>query len=114
MIQLSSSSARRDHSCDRETQVQERNRGEFAAVNLAGKDRTHSCSRFPFLSFSLCCGSFFEDRSVRNGYCWAWLQRTIERRRVIKTLLDAGVESTRGLSERSGSCKAPNETKEKD
>ena len=31
---------------------------------------------FPFLSFSLCCGSFFEDRSVRNGYCWAWLQRT--------------------------------------
>ena len=47
-----------------------------AGVNLAGKDRTQSCSRFPFLSFFLCCGSFFEDRSVRNGYCWAWLQRT--------------------------------------
>ena len=47
-----------------------------AAVNLAGKDHTHSCSRFPFLSFSVCCGSLFEDRSVRNGYCWAWLQRT--------------------------------------
>ena len=56
--------------------MQERNRGELAAVNPAGKDRTQSCSRFPFLSFSLCCGSFFEDRRVRNGYCWAWLQRT--------------------------------------
>ena len=31
---------------------------------------------FSFFSFSLCCGSFFEDRSVRNGCCWAWLQRT--------------------------------------
>ena len=40
------------------------------------KDNTHSCSRFPFLSFSLCCGSFFEDRSARNGCCWAWRQRT--------------------------------------
>ena len=39
----------------------------------------------------------------------AWLQRTIERRRVIKTLLDAGVESTQEL-ERSGLCKAPNVT----
>ena len=36
-----------------------------------------------------------------------------ERRRVFKTLLDAGVESTRELSERSGLCKAPNETKER-
>ena len=33
-----------------------------------------------------------------------------ERRHVIKTLLDAGVESTRELSERSWLCKAPNET----
>ena len=41
-----------------------------------GKDRTHSCSRFPFLSFYLCCGSFCEDRSARNGCCWAWRQRT--------------------------------------
>ena len=37
----------------------------------------------------------------------------LERRRVIKTLLDAGVESTRELSERSGLCKAPNETKKR-
>ena len=29
-----------------------------------GKDRTHPCSRFPFLSFSLCCGSFFKDQSA--------------------------------------------------
>ena len=39
------------------------------------KDNT-PCSRFPFLSFSLCCGSFFEDRSAWNGSCWAWRQRT--------------------------------------
>ena len=67
-----------------------------------GKDRKHSCSRFPFLSFSLCCGSFFEDRSARNGCCWAWRQRTrgVELRGVINTLLGAGVESTRELRER--------------
>ena len=45
-----------------------------------GKDRTHSRSRLfffhLFLSFSHCCSSFFEDRSVRNGCCWEWLQRT--------------------------------------
>ena len=35
----------------------------------------------------------------------------LERCRVIKTLLDAGVESTRELSGRSGLYKAPNETK---
>ena len=37
----------------------------------------------------------------------------LERRPVIKTLLDAGVESTRELSERSGFSKAPNETKKR-
>ena len=37
-----------------------------------------------------------------------------KRRRVIKTLLDAGVESTRELSERSGLCKAPMKQKKKD
>ena len=39
----------------------------------------------------------------------------LERRHVIKTLLklDAGVESTRELSERSGLCKAPNKTKKR-
>ena len=36
-----------------------------------------------------------------------------DRHRVIKTLLDAGVDSTRQLSERSGLCKAPNETKKR-
>ena len=35
----------------------------------------------------------------------------LERRRVIKTLLDAGVESMRELSERSWLCKGPDETK---
>ena len=36
-----------------------------------------------------------------------------EHRRVIKTSLDAGVQCTRELSDRSGLCKAPNETKKK-
>ena len=41
--------------------------------------------------------------TVGRGY------NELERRHVIKTLLDAGVESTRELSERS----APNETKKR-
>ena len=45
--------------------------------------------------------------TVGQGY------NELERRRVFKTLLDAGVESTQELSERSGLCKAPNETKER-
>ena len=72
--------------------MQERSRGELAAVNLAGKDRTHSCSRFPFLSFSLSVvvrSSKIRLATVGRGY------NELERRRVIKTLLDAGVESTR-------------------
>ena len=49
----------------------------------------------------------FGMATVGRGY------NELERRRVIKTLLDAGVESTRELSERSGLCKAPNETKKR-
>ena len=49
----------------------------------------------------------FGMATVERGY------NELERRRVIKTLLDAGVESTRELSERSGLCKAPNETKKR-
>ena len=30
-----------------------------------GKDGTHACSRFPFLSDPICCGSFMEDRGVQ-------------------------------------------------
>ena len=37
----------------------------------------------------------------------------LERRRVCNTLLDAGVDSTREWSERSGLCKAPNEAKKR-
>ena len=92
--------------------MQERNRGELAAVNLAGRDRTHSCSRFPFLSFSSVVVrsskiEVFGMATVGRGY------NEPERRRVFKTLLDAGVESTRELSEHSGLCKAPNETKKR-
>ena len=49
----------------------------------------------------------FGTATVGLGY------NELERRRVIKTLLGAGVESTRELSERSGLCKAPNETKKR-
>ena len=49
----------------------------------------------------------FEMAAVERGY------NELERRRVIKTLLDAGVENTRELSERSGLCKAPSETKKR-
>ena len=44
----------------------------------------------------------FGMATVGRGY------NELERRHVIKTLLDAGVESTRELSEHSGLCKAPN------
>ena len=52
----------------------------------------------------------FGMATVGRGY------NELERRRVIKTLLDevdADVESTRALSERSGWCKAVNETKKR-
>ena len=45
--------------------------------------------------------------TVGRGY------NELERRRVIKTLLDAGVESTRELSERSGLWKAPGPMKQR-
>ena len=51
---------------------------------------------------------------LRRSKCSATVGRGYneqDRHRVINTLLDAGVESTRELSERSGLCKAPNETK---
>ena len=44
--------------------------------------------------------SYLRMAAVGHGY------NELERRRVIKTLLDAGDESTRELSERSGLCKA--------
>ena len=73
------------------------------------RERTASIRVLVFLFFpiSLCqCGSFFEDRSARNGCCWAWRQRTTASWPSVSSrrLLDAGVESTRELSERSGLC----------
>ena len=73
----------------------------------------HSCSRFPFFHFpSVVVRSskieVFGMAVVGRGY------NELERRRVFnKTLLDAGVESSRELSEGSGLCKAPNETKKR-
>ena len=49
----------------------------------------------------------FGVATVGRGY------NELEHRHVIKTLLDAGVESTQELSERSGLCKAPNEKTKK-
>ena len=72
--------------------MQERNRGELAAVNLAGKDSMHSCSCFPFFHFpSVVARSsnieVFGMAVVGRGY------NELERRRVFnKTLLDAGVD----------------------
>ena len=66
------------------------------------KENTHSCSRFPFLSFSLRCGSFFEYRSARNGCCWVWRQRT----RASWCHQDVAWCWCWELSERSGLCKA--------
>ena len=62
---------------------------------------------FHFPSVVLCSSKIevFGMATVGRGY------NELERRRVIKTLLHAGVESTRELSERSELCKAPNETK---
>ena len=63
-----------------------------------------------------------ETPSIRVLPCWGILkynkfnsiQFKLERRRVFnKTLLDAGVESSRELSEGSGLCKAPDETKKR-
>ena len=100
MIQLSSSSARRDHSCDRHNQVQERNRGELAGVN---QERTAHIRVLIFLFFHVPSVvvrfskiGVFRMAAVGRGY------NELERRRFIKTLLDAGVESMRELSERSG------------
>ena len=65
MIQLSSSSARRDHSCGRQNQVQERNLGELAAVNQERTTRRVLVSFsfiFPLLWFVL-----------RRSKCSEWL-----------------------------------------
>ena len=91
--------------------MQERNRGELAAVN---QERTSRVRVLVFLFFnfpSVVVRSskikVFGMAAVGRGY------NELERRLAIKTLLDAGVESTRELSERSGLCKAPKETKKK-
>ena len=94
MIQVSSSSARRDHSCDRSNQVQERNHGELAAVN---QERTARIRDLVFLFFhfpSVVVRSWkievFGMAAAGRGY------NEPERRHVIiQTLLDAGVENTR-------------------
>ena len=89
--------------------MQERNRGELAAVN---QERT---ARIRVLVFLFCN---FPSVVVRSSKIEVFGMAAIgrgyneqERRRVIKTLLDAGVESMRELSERSGLCKGPDETK---
>ena len=60
---------------------------------------------FPSVAVRFSKIEVFGMATVGRGY------NELERRRVIKTLLAVGVESTRELSERSGLCKASNETK---
>ena len=62
---------------------------------------------FPLLWFVSSKIEVFGMATAVRGY------NELERRHVIKTLLDAGVESTRELSERSGLYKPPNETKKR-
>ena len=77
--------------------------------------RPHACIRvLVFLFFH------FPSSVVRSSKIEVFGMATVgrgyneqDRHRVIKTLLDAGVESTRELSERSGLCKAPNEIETK-
>ena len=83
-----------------------------AIVKLRCKKETARIRDLVFLSFIFRLSWFV----LRRSKCSEWLLlsvATTKRRRVIKTLLDAGVESTRELSERSGLCKAPNETKKR-
>ena len=89
--------------------MQERNRGELAAVS---QERTARIRVLVFLFFDfpsvVVCSSkieVFGIAAIGRGY------NELERRRVIKTLLDAGVERMRELSERSWLCKGPDETK---
>ena len=87
--------------------MQEGNRGELAAVNQAGKDLIFLFFHFPSAVVRSSKIEVFGMATVGRGY------NEPERRRVIKTLLDADAASTRELSERSGLCKAPNETKKR-
>ena len=89
--------------------MQERKRGELEAVN---QERTARICVLVFLFFnfpSVVVRSskieVFGMAAIGRGY------NELELRRVIKTLLDAGVESMRELSERSWLCKGPDETK---
>ena len=73
--------------------MQERNHGELAAVN---RERTARIRVFVFLFFH------FPSVAVRSSKIEVWFEMAVvgrgynepDRRRVIKTLLDAGVEST--------------------
>ena len=84
--------------------MQERNHGELAAVNRERRTRIRVLV-FLFFHFPsvVVLSSNIEVlgmAAVGRG------DNELERRGVIKMLLDAGVESSRELSERSGLCKA--------
>ena len=85
--------------------MQERNRGGQQSTWLEKTARIRVLVflffHFPSVVVRSSKIEVFGMATVERGY------NELERRHVIKTLLDAGVESTRGLSERSGLCKLP-------
>ena len=71
------------------------------------KDNTHSCSRFLFFHFPSVHVVVRSSKIEVLGMAPVGRgDNELERRGVIEMLLDAGVESSRELSERSGLCKA--------
>ena len=75
---------------------EKRNRGGSAAVNLGKIAAIHFFLFFFWVILALRSPEIFEMAAVGRGY------NELERRRVIKILLDSGVDSVRELCERSG------------
>ena len=90
MIQLSSSSARRDHSCDRKIRCKKET---MESWQQSTRKRSHALVysflffHFPSVVVRSSKIKVFGMAVVGRGY------HELERRRVINTLLDAGVES---------------------
>ena len=83
--------------------MQERNLGELAAVNQ--ERTTRRVLVFLFFHFPSVVVRFSKIEVLGMAPVGRG-DNELERRGVIKMLLDAGVESSRELSERSGLCKA--------
>ena len=84
--------------------MQERNLGELAVIN---QERTTRIRVLVFFFFHFPSVVVRSSKIEVLGMAPVGLgDNELDRRRVIEMLLDAGVESSRELSERSGLCKA--------